>query len=508
MARRKNPLNVAAVRENLGPAEVAELRKATPAKRKVAPRTRGKTGEWTASEYKPGQWRVRPSITIKDREGIIQRDELGKPLRFAQTFYGRGPAEGRQADAERQAYEWAAQIRTEYATFGEVSDKEMTHRAFFREWYAERRDVYSLSANTLHTDEWMFGLIEPVLGDRPLVSARWKQLSDLCADLLAVTGDDKRAQLKASSFDRFWAALRKFYNDAALRYHFVSPLQGHGKPVAADTAYAGGLDDDAIPALQFEQAMAVIRRAMEEPEGIKWVISVLFGLRQGERTGLTTDVFDWGSGFLTLSYSLQEVPYRHGCSAASPCGEAKPSKCPARKANLGPWPLRHGRHVQDDLWLLPLKGKKRRLIPVIDQIREPLEAYVRAIEAEPFEHGLLFHRQDEKGSPWRAPMDLNQWRKILLDVGLVTEPQLAKSARQREIDNDPKVPGTHLLRHTAVSVLRGLGVSDPLIMQLVGHTHIRTTDRYTHQQADLLYQEISKVGVHYAEALRAANPAA
>jgi integrase len=507
VARRKNPLNVAAVRESLGPAEAAVIRKATPERRKAGPRSRGKTGEWTATEYKPGQWRVRASLTIKDREGAIQRDELGKPLRFAQTFYGKGATHDvRKADAERRAYEWAAQIRAEYATFGEVADKEMTHRAFFREWYAERRDVYSKSANTLHNDEWMFSLIEPTLGDKPLVAARWSHIRDICAQLLAVPDGDKRAQFKSSSFDRFWAALRKFYNDAAGRFHFTSPLQGHQKPVAADTRYGGGFDEDgAIPALQFDQAMSVIRRAMEDPDGIKWIVSILFGLRQGERTGLTKDVFDFKSGFLTLSYSLHEVKYVHGCTVAEPCGETRPARCPRRKPNLGPWQLRNGRHVQDDLWLLPLKGKKKRLIPLIDQVRAPLEAYVHSLDVETFEHGLLFHRPDAKGSPWRAPMDLEQWRNILLDVGLVTEELLVKSARQRELDGDPKVPGTHLLRHTAVSVLRGLKVSDPLIMQLVGHTNIRTTDRYTHEQADLLYKEISKVGEHYAEALGGAT---
>lgn len=75
-----------------------------------------------------------------------------------------------------------------------------------------------------------------------------------------------------------------------------------------------------------EEIRKLITAALDQFGGVRWIIALSLGLRQGELLALHWDEIDLVRGLLTVEYSRARPKYRHGCEP--PCGRAKPGWCP------------------------------------------------------------------------------------------------------------------------------------------------------------------------------------
>lgn len=200
--------------------------------------------------------------------------------------------------------------------------------------------------------------------------------------------------------------------------------------------------------------------------GSRWAAALLTGGRQGELLGLeldrVTDVLD-------LSWQLQRLSWEHGCK--TPCGAKRGSECPNRTITApADW---ENRYLTGGLWLSrPKSSAGWRIIPLVDPLRTIIERRVEAAASEPNPFGLLWTSDPKKvpgrdtlrpldGSPIDPAHDNRAWHQVLERAG-VAQVRL------------------HDARHTAASLLLDAGVSEPVIMKLLGHSSVAVTRGYQH----------------------------
>lgn len=328
-----------------------------------------------------------------------------------------------------------------------------TVKMWAEEWLAIIE--HDLAPNTLKTNigivrKWII----PTIGH--------KRLSLLTpADLRAVADAQRKVKppRKASSILRTHAVLAKMLKSALVDGgHKINPrILVMGRPRKNES------DRGEIP---LPDALAILRAAGDHPDGSRWLAQLLQGIRQAEALGLTWDRvlnLDTPDASLDISWQLQSLPYKHGCT--TPCGQ-RPASCPAREFRV-PDGFR-ARQLHKALHLTKPKTEKgKREIPLI----APMAAALRAWRtmAPPNPHHLVWARIDEgraTGQPRTAHFDNDQWT-ALQDAAGVRHP-------------DGRYYGTHELRHTAATMLRSAGANDETIKAILGHATILSTKAYLH----------------------------
>ena len=89
------------------------------------------------------------------------------------------------------------------------------------------------------------------------------------------------------------------------------------------------------PMIEHEEPYSVlevkqlIEAAKRERNGVRWVVALVLGLRQGEALGLKWDDIDWMTGLLSVKRSRARPRYEHGCQPN--CGHKYAGHCPARQ---------------------------------------------------------------------------------------------------------------------------------------------------------------------------------
>ena len=106
------------------------------------------------------------------------------------------------------------------------------------------------------------------------------------------------------------------------------------------------------------------------------------------------------------------------------------------------------------------KGGKQRRVPVLEQIQEACETYVRLCPHSLVNHSPLF--VGKRGGSLNARM---------LQTRL---------AHMRRSLNLPETTTPHALRHSFATHLLGRGANLRDIQELLGHSNLTTTQRYTH----------------------------
>lgn len=215
---------------------------------------------------------------------------------------------------------------------------------------------------------------------------------------------------------------------------------------------------DVIP-LSTPEAQAVLRHVAQDRLAARWHIALLTGERQGEVLGLTWSCINLKTGTMDLEWQLQRVAYAHGCGDT--CGK-KPHRCPDRHTPIRPG-LRH-RHLTGNTFLLPPKTKgSMRIVPMSPSIHAYLTKrhaeYLLERDKYTQDYDLVFCRKD--GGPLGARRDWDEWQRILKALGI-----------------PPRA--LHSARHTAATLLKGQGVDEATIMQILGHSNALTTRRYAH----------------------------
>jgi len=194
----------------------------------------------------------------------------------------------------------------------------------------------------------------------------------------------------------------------------------------------------AVP-LTAEEARRVLDAAREERNAARWTVALAVGLRQSEALGLQWRDLDLAAGSLSVQRGLHRVTGR-GLVYEEP-------KSDRSRRTLA----------------LPTQ-----LVQALRQHREDQEAERQHAGSEWQEHGLVFAQVN--GGPIDKKVDWKAWKALLAKAGV----------------RDVRL---HDGRHTAATLLLSAGVHPRVVMELLGHSQMRTTtDTYSHVMPALAQQ--------------------
>lgn len=214
-----------------------------------------------------------------------------------------------------------------------------------------------------------------------------------------------------------------------------------------------------------EETRRLIAAASASEEGLRWMVALATGVRQGERLGLGWDNFDLDAKTFTVTRTLERRPYRHGCDGT--CGERRGVDCP--KAIVGG--LFFG---------VPKSraGTRRAALPepLVEALREQ---WARTADRPPYTDpaGVTVHLvfSQANGRPINPRDDWEQWRAFLAAQGV-------------------PVVRVHDARHTAATVMLMLGQDPRVVMELMGWSQVSMLARYQHVVDELRRDAATAVG--------------
>ncbi len=252
-------------------------------------------------------------------------------------------------------------------------------------------------------------------------------------------------------------------------------------------------DVEMVP-LSRTEARRVLDAAVNWRNGARWSVGLALGIRQGEALGLRWSYLDLDTGSIRVWFQLQRSEYRHGCDNPNQCGQkwhrapcpAKCTKhrhepdceadctvrrhlCPKKTCNPKTCDA-HASHCPDrrdgGVTFRPRKGKKKLTLQCPPQLAAILRAHRKTQAAERLaagaawqDHDLVFCRPD--GRPIERADDWQDWKNLLT------------AAKVRAVR-------VHDGRHTAATLLIEQGVHIRTVQEILGHSRITVTEKYTH----------------------------
>lgn len=277
--------------------------------------------------------------------------------------------------------------------------------------------------------------------------------------IVQAIGHRKLNELEPAHVREVAAAVRRAgkSSSTALRYHGTlirllkaASLEGYAIPpnvLLADKPTAAVNDRQAIP---LPQAARILAHVAGMPDGSRWALAFLQGLRQAEAIGLTWDAVDLAAGTLTISWQAKSLRYNDRTNPAA--GFQVPDGYEAR-------------HLVGSTHLVRPKSKAGwRVQPLVEYAVYALTAW-REI-APPNDHGLVWPGRTVRGQTWpRNPAsDRDQFDAIQDKVG-VRHP----SGRHYTV---------HEIRHGTATLLMELGVAESVRIAIMGHSSIAVTQGY------------------------------
>lgn len=311
-----------------------------------------------------------------------------------------------------------------------MSDR-TTVKAYSEKWLektAAKVRPKTWSTNRSAVRQW----IVPTIGHR--------RLRDLNADDVQAVQDAQRAKGRAaSSMTRTHAVLLKMLRDAT-----VDGATIHAGVFNVDKAGTGGSDREAM---EFADALAMLRLIESEPDPSRWVGVILNGVRQAERLGLTWKMVDFENHVIDISWQLQELPYKDN-----------QNKHLGFRVPIGFECVQLDRRFH---LTRPKTASGRRIIPMTKWFEAALLRW--RDEAPESPHGLVWCHDD--GAPISEKEDRAAWYDLQGRAKINHPSRTDKSG-------DPAPYHVHEGRHTTVTMLKELGVEDEVIEQIVGQTKL------------------------------------
>ena len=176
-------------------------------------------------------------------------------------------------------------------------------------------------------------------------------------------------------------------------------------------------------------------------DGSRWLAGLLQGLRLGEALGLTWDHVDFENNLITVEWQLQEVRKRDGIYPASDSNEA--------------------RQLTGQYHLTRPKSKAGiRVIPMVGPMRESLLRWRDNAPESPW--NLVWPAAS--GLPFDRRKDRRCWRALQDSMGVTHH-----SGRYFKV---------HEMRNTTATLLLAANVPAAIIVQILGHTSIKTSEIY------------------------------
>ena len=248
-----------------------------------------------------------------------------------------------------------------------------------------------------------------------------------------------------------------------------------------------------IEPLTREEARRILDVAAIKRNGARWSVALALGMRQGETLGLRWSYVDLETGVIRAWFQIQRTAWRHGCDNPHACGEQwhrrackkgckqhrhlptcepgcirKGHTCYKRpcRANCIAHPDKCPKRIGGGVVFRQRKGKGKLTLqcppPVLDLLKEHRKRQaaerLRAGDAWK-DHDLVFATRH--GGPIERTEDWRSWKAILKQAGV----------------RDARV---HDARHTAATLLIEQGVHIRVVQEVLGHTRVTTTERYTH----------------------------
>jgi integrase len=214
-----------------------------------------------------------------------------------------------------------------------------------------------------------------------------------------------------------------------------------------------------------DEIRKLIDAALTRFGGVRWIIALALGLRQGELLALQWSDVNLDRGLLTVSHSRARPQYRHGCNPF--CSKGHPGWCPD-KVRINP---ERGETKSD---------ASQRTIGMPAELTRLLRAYRAQQAAARLEAGDLWQDGDWVftnllGEPLQNISDYRRWKALIRDAGV-------RDAR------------LHDARHTAATTLLLLGVSERAVIDMMGWSTAKMTLVYQHITDAVRKDVADKVG--------------
>lgn len=228
-----------------------------------------------------------------------------------------------------------------------------------------------------------------------------------------------------------------------------------------------------------DEAQRIIAIAANRRNGTRWSVALALGLRQGEALGLRWQHVDLDAGTVTIRWQLQRLNWQHGCADPAACASGHHTgRClPGCTGHARTCPQRTG----GGLRLAELKSdKSRRTIALPAPLVQALKAHRAGQLQERMIAGPIWQDSDYvwcqvTGRPIDAHADWDDWKALLKEAGI----------------RDARV---HDARHTAATLLLAQGVDQRVVMEILGHSQISMTARYSHVLPQVMTDAPDKIG--------------
>jgi integrase len=232
-----------------------------------------------------------------------------------------------------------------------------------------------------------------------------------------------------------------------------------------------------MSALTETEARAILAAAVGTPNGPRWSVALSLGLRQCEALGLRWQHLDLDRGEVKV-FQLKRNLLQHGCADPHTCGARyHKANCAQACTNHAQWsPKRHG----GDWTFTEPKGGKARVVAIPPQLIPQLRTHRATQAAASLNAGTAWHDWDlvfaaPTGAPSSPKDDWGAWKQLLVTAGV-------RNTR------------LHEARHTAATLLLEQGVDIRVVQQILGHSTLTVTKRYTHVTDKLAHDAADRIG--------------
>lgn len=224
-------------------------------------------------------------------------------------------------------------------------------------------------------------------------------------------------------------------------------------------------EDSEVHPYNMAETRAILAAAADTPNGVRYVIAVVMGLRQGEALGLRLSDIDLDDNLIRIRQQYQRLRHKHGCGQTAP--NHKASHCPNKHG--GGWVFQS------------LKTRNGlRDIPIPEPIVPMLRAHIRDLRKARLaagavwqDHDLVFPRAD--GLPIHPTVDSKGWHALTAKAGV----------RRLRL---------HDARHTAATMMLAIGVDGRITMSLLGWGSASLLGRYQHALSEITRPAMTKLG--------------
>ncbi|KAA5829549.1 tyrosine-type recombinase/integrase [Saccharopolyspora hirsuta] len=254
------------------------------------------------------------------------------------------------------------------------------------------------------------------------------------------------------------------------------------------------VEEEEIEPFTREEAQRIITAALKRRNGVRYVIALALGSRQGETLAFKWERLNREDQFYRVRRALQRQAWQHGCDDPHACGarfhrtacaenckrhrnrkncvrneKGHPRPCPPNcTRHASSCPQRHGGGLRE-VEVKSKAGRRGFVFPdaIFDLLmrHEQVQQHEREVAGTEWEEGGWIFTQPN-GRPLDPRRDWAEWKEILAEAGV-------RDAR------------LHDARHTAATVLLLLGVDPRLVMELMGWSTEAMRKRYMHVTKEL-----------------------